>query len=240
VPFSGPGRTSDGTCPVRRGLGHIGGESGSAGEELGLEKRSGPGPEDKAATPAEVRGAIEDLAHAQLVRLDSYARWRIRGLGRKAAGRTEADLFRQAVMVTLSGSRKWNKERVDFVQHLRGAMRSISSHWRRDTDPQDEPVLESDLMKTTDEGDVLSPFDLLPAPDPGADRVIEAKQRVEDIEKAFADDTVVSLILAGMRQGMSPPEVRIELELSQTEYETAMKRLRRKVPAIAASGGSDG
>jgi putative FmdB family regulatory protein len=35
-------------------------------------------------------------------------------------------------------------------------------------------------------------------------------------------------VLDGMLQGMSPSDVRNELELSQTEYETAMRRLRRK------------
>ncbi len=118
-------------------------------------------------------------------------------------------------------------------------MRSISDHWRKEFDPKEEPILESDLVRTTEEGDILSPFDLIASGEPGADRALEDKERVEAIEKAFADDPVISVILDGLRQGMKPPEVRAELGLSQTEYETAMKRLRRQVPAIAAPGGSD-
>ena len=67
----------------------------------------------------------------------------------------------------------------------------------------------------------------------------EARTRVEVIENAFADDPVISLILDGLRQGMTPGKVRAELELSQTEYETAMKRLRRRIQAAPRPGASD-
>lgn len=173
------------------------------------------------------------------MKLESSAKWRIRGLGRRAAGRTEGDLLGEAVTATLSGERRWNKTKVSLVGHLLGVMRSISSHWRRDFDPDEEPTLESDLATTTGDGGVLRRFDLVPSAEPSADRVLEAKERVEAIEQAFADDPVVSLILEGMREGMSPADVRSELSLSQTEYETAMKRLRRKAAAVATGGGSD-
>ncbi len=98
-----------------------------------------------------------------------------------------------------------------IVGHLLGAMRSISGHWRKKFDPEEEPTLESDLVRTTEEGDILRPFDLIASGEPVADRALEAKERVEAIEKAFADDPVISVILDGLRQGMTPPEVRGEL-----------------------------
>lgn len=211
-----------------------------------LEKRSRREPEESTATPAEITAAMEALTSADLFRLRDYARWRVRGLGRKAAGRTETELLADAMNATLEGKRRWNKGRVDFVGHLIGAMRSISSHWRTQSKPVDEATLESDLLQRTDEGNILSPFDLVPSEDPPPDEQLEAnerqreaKGRVEAIEKAFAADPVISLILHGLRQGMTPSEVRAGLELSQTEYETAMKRLRRKMRAAAGPGGSD-
>ena len=93
-----------------------------------------------------------------LGRLEKYARYRIRGLGRKATGRDHEDLLGEAVQDTLDlEKRKWNK-RVSFAQHLMGAMRSISSHWREQFDTR-EPLLESEVFRTTEEGEVLSPLD---------------------------------------------------------------------------------
>lgn len=189
---------------------------------------------------------MEVLTAAALLRLRNYARWRVRGLGRKAAGRTETELLADAMNATLEGKRRWNKDKVDFVGHLVGAMRSISSHWRGQSKSADEATLESDLLRTTEDGEVLRPFDLVPSEEPGPDEELEANEsqseartRVEAIENAFADDPVISLILDGLRQGMTPGKVRAELELSQTEYETAMNRLRRRMRAAAGSGASD-
>ncbi len=119
-----------------------------------------------------------------------------------------------------------------------GAMRSISSHWREQFDP-DEPLLESQLVHTTEEGELLSPIDLVGSGAPDAQRILEGKEEVERIEKAVADDKVVLDILGGLRAEMSPDEIREVLGLSVTEYETAMKRFRRHVRPTAAQGGSD-
>ena len=203
-------------------------------------------PEESAATPAEITAAMEVLTSADLLRLRAYSRCRVRGLGRKAAGRTETELLADAMTATLAGRRRWNKEKVDFAGHLIGAMRSISNHWRTQSKPADEATLESDLLQITEEGDVLSPLDLVLSKDPTPNDELEAKEsrreateRVQAIEKAFATDHVISLILRGLREGMTPAEVRSELELSQTEYETAMKRLRRRMRATTSSGASD-
>lgn len=211
----------------------------SGGGGYGLVQRSHGVPEDAAPTGAELRAAIAALSTPQAAKLEAFAEGRVRRLGRKAAGLTAGELLSEAVTVTLAGSRKWNRANVDLTGHLMGAMRSISSHWARDFDPEEHPVLESDLMKTTGEGDVLSPFELLAATEPDADRNLEAKEQVEEIRAAFITDPVVSVILDGMLEGMSPQDVRSELNLTQTEYETAMRRLRRKAAQMFPTGGSD-
>ena len=86
---------------------------------------------------------------------------------------------------------------------------------------------------------MLSTFELLAATEPDADRNLEAKEQVEEIRATFAADPVVSVILDGMLEGMSPPDVRSELNLTQTEYETAMRRLRRKAAQMFPTGGPD-
>ena len=205
---------------------------------MGLEKRPRRVPDERAATQDDVRAALDALGEADYVRLEKFARYRVRGLGRRASGRTHEDLLHEVMADSLDPEkRRWNKD-VSLVRHLIGAMRSISSHWKEQFDA-DEPRLESELVRTTEEGELLSPLDLVGSDAPGAERTVEARQRLEQIEKILAGDRIVSDILDGMRAEMSPNDIREVLGLTQTEYETAMKRLRRHVRPTAA-GASDG
>jgi hypothetical protein len=115
-----------------------------------------------------VRAAIEGLSEADLLRLEKFARYRVKGVGRMALGRDHNDLLADAIADTLDPTkRRWNKA-VTFVQHLLGAMRSISSHWREQFDP-DEARLESDLTRPVGGTVSLSPLGLVSSEDPSAD-----------------------------------------------------------------------
>src|SRR5436190_19910907 len=109
-------------------------------------------PEDEAASLEEVRQAIVGLTPAELLRLQGYARWRVRGVGRAALGRAEHDLLQDALISTLAGDRKWKKAAVDLVGHLTAVMRSISSHWKTEFDPA-EPRLETELAMASADGE---------------------------------------------------------------------------------------
>src|SRR5437763_7081265 len=115
------------------------------------DKTSRRVPEERAATREEVVAAVEALTRHEYLRLEQYARWRIRGIGRAARGRDWEELLREAISATYEGSRHWNKESVDFPGHLIGVMRSISSHWRDQFNP-DEAFLESEVIRVTPEG----------------------------------------------------------------------------------------
>jgi len=58
-------------------------------------------PAENAASLAEVQEAIDNLSPADLIRLEGYAVWRIRAIGRKALGRNHEDLLGEAVFATL-------------------------------------------------------------------------------------------------------------------------------------------
>lgn len=202
---------------------------------VGLDRQSRRVPEDSAATPEEVRAAVEALSEADLLRLEKFARYRVKSLGRMALGRDHNDLLGDAIADTLDPTKRhWNKA-VTFSRHLLGAMLSISSHWREQFDP-DEARLESDLARPAEGRASLSPLDLVSSDEPGADRIVGARRQIEDLEKAVADDKVVHDILGGMRAGMSPNDIREALGLSTAKYETAMKRFRRHVRPSADQG----
>lgn len=107
--------------------------------------------------------AIEALTVGEQLKLKQFAAWRMRGLGRAGRGHTPEDLLGEAVLRVLEGAanngsgRRWTGN-VDLVTHLAGAMRSISSHWKRDFD-EHETDLESEILKRTEQGDATSPLD---------------------------------------------------------------------------------
>jgi hypothetical protein len=73
---------------------------------------------ENAVPREEVVVAIEALTREQHLRLERFARWRMRGLGRAAQGRDWEDLLGDAIAATYEGKRRWNKESVDFFHHL--------------------------------------------------------------------------------------------------------------------------
>lgn len=209
------------------------------------EKTSRRIPEEQAASLEQVEAAIESLTKDDSRRLEQYAKWRIRGIGRSRLGRTHEDLLQEAIRSTLSGAelnapgdRRWKKVTVNFVRHLIEAMRSISSHWREQFDPN-EAFSESEVIRVSPSGKVSNPVRDVPSSIPDSYRDIEAKVAIEYIERLVAGHSLASLIIDGLREGMTGPEIQGTLEISQKEYETAMKWLRRTVRADASKEGSN-
>jgi len=193
-------------------------------------------PEEKAASQDEIRTAIHSLTKAELLRLEKFARWRIRGLGRARGGRDWEDLLGEALTATLDDDhRRWNKS-VSFVQHLLGAVRSISDAWKKKFDP-DEAHLESEITRASSEREAPSLLSEVPSTTPDPERILTAKQEVEDIEQLFEEDSLVLDVIGGLRSEMTGPDIQKALGISQTEYETHVRRMRRKIQAAASKSG---
>jgi hypothetical protein len=186
------------------------------------------------ATAAEVIAAIESLSAEQYFRLKKYARFRIRGLGRAAMGRSYESLLSQAVISTLLGAeggvegRKWAKNRVPFVHHLLGAMRSISTHWgesyeRRGTEAE---RLDCEEAREDEEGDLLRPTEQ--AADPPADpfRSCAASELLEVLDKRFSQDDDAWLVIEGRKKGMTVPEMIADFGLTEKRVNAALQRIR--------------
>jgi DNA-directed RNA polymerase specialized sigma24 family protein len=187
-------------------------------------------PEELAAGPDEISEAIESLTDVQLLKLEKYARWRIRGLGQANDGRDYEDLMQEAITSTLTGPRQWNKS-VSFERHFIGAMRSISSHWREQFDP-DSPQLESEVIRISQEGKETNLFLNALSTDPPAERALIARQDIEEIEKHFVEDREALDVIGGWRSEMTGPEIQEVLGISKTAYETIARRVRRNAPVI--------
>ena len=104
--------------------------------------------EEAAATPADIRVAIEALTSADWTRLRNYASNRIHILGPKTDGRNREDLLQITLELLLDDTRRWDRTKVEFVPFMIWAMKSISSNWARGYKPEETLSLELDAEKT--------------------------------------------------------------------------------------------
>ena len=176
-----------------------------------------------------VRSAIESMSESDLLKVRSFAQWRIRGLGRKARGRTAEDLLHEAVVASLEGRRVWCAH-VDFVNHLCGAMRSISSNWKQQ---YGEEYLESELSDAL--GDRAIDF---PATASDPEKLFLLEEEFAVIATILADDPVALCVAQCLGAGYTAKEAQLALELSPREYATAVRRLRRRLKALDSHDGT--
>jgi hypothetical protein len=186
------------------------------------------------ATRDDVEQAVGFLSPADEVRLERFARYRIRGLGRKATGRDHEDLLREAIKSTWigaedpDGGRRWRKKDVAFLAHILGAMRSIASHWKEALD-DDEAQLDCDTAVETEDGETMSRIEGAPSNAPDQERALAAKEELGAICKLFQNDDDAALVIEGIREGWSGPEITERLALPKKRYEAALKRIRYHV-----------
>jgi DNA-directed RNA polymerase specialized sigma24 family protein len=187
--------------------------------------KKAPPTEEAYATEDEVVVAIRALTAPQLYKLRRFGSMKAAALAGLGLGISEEDLMQEALRRTLSGARKWSK-RVAFSDHLLGAIRSVASHAAKKakgvalvpTDPLDA---DADDPPSLELGSAL----------PDSERLTGARRELQRIQDHFEDDERVLLIIEGLGTEMSGPEIQRDLGITQTEYETAMKRLRRWVRA---------
>ncbi|MEQ9617751.1 MAG: hypothetical protein RIG61_01075 [Deltaproteobacteria bacterium] len=188
-------------------------------------------PVEAAATPGEIAEAIEALTKVDWARLKRSAKDFISKLGPKADYRTVEDLMQTALRDLLADTRRWNKSNVDFVKFLTEAMRSISSNWARSYKKDETLILESDLRRENEEGDVFNPLEKVQGHTPNPDKQLSDRQILEQIGDLFRDDQRAQMVLEAWQEGYDPTGVRDLWELSQNEYNTIVRRIRRRLIA---------
>lgn len=171
--------------------------------------------------PAETVLALGTVSKMELLRLKTIARVYARGLPPDVAW---DDLLQEALTRIISGARR-QPEGVTVVAFIAGVMRSLrAEHWRRVLkESRDHDAVSSD--RAGDGSREVSWRD----PSPGPERSLSAQQEIRIIERLFADDPVILKMIAGLGQGLSVEQIRVALRISNTEYDSARKRMRRSL-----------
>jgi hypothetical protein len=186
---------------------------------------------EKTATIDEIIAAIEAMPATAMYRLKRYAEGKIKALSWAARGRDSEDLINEAVRSTLEGAtnggkgRKWNTERTPLlVDHLRGAVRSIASHWKEAADEDERTA--SDITYENEAGESVDPVERAESRAVPVDRQHEAKARVDRLIDLFQDDEQCQFVIILKLEGLTPQDIREQLRLSAAEYEATWKKIQ--------------
>jgi hypothetical protein len=156
-----------------------------------------------------IETAIEKLADADWYRLRRVAQI----LAWKVPSMEGEELLFEALERTLDERRQWNRGAVDFVGHLIGVMRSIASH----------EVARRGLAPVR----LTSSMDLIGAGNP--EDSLAAEQQIHRLREYFSEqrDVEALQVLDAMEIGCDGPTIRSELDLTQSQLETIVRRIRR-------------
>ena len=162
-------------------------------------------------TTVDATRAIQALSDTDLVRLKALAQLWGRGL---PGGIGWADVLNEAILRVLNGSRRWPAD-VPLLAFLSGVMRSIcDDHWRR---RRREPRAEADVAFGLSAEDT--------APDP--ERTLAAAQALVEVHRLFARDPCALKIISGLADGLTASEICRHYGITERDYDTARKRMRR-------------
>jgi hypothetical protein len=124
-------------------------------------------------------------------------------------------------------------------------MKGIASNDRESLQTQGE-CLASELGGGSEMGhdEILAIADLRTqvqsrmADEAEAASVASYRQRADEVYELFADDNEITMILMAMEDGCRGKEIQQQAELSVTQYETARRRMNRKLDSAYPERGS--
>jgi DNA-directed RNA polymerase specialized sigma24 family protein len=118
------------------------------------------------------------------------------------------DLFHEAIARILEGKRGW-PQGVGILPFLCGVMRGIAWDWR--TQIYEEPPEPS---SGSEEGNAIARLD------------------AQKFVALFADDVIAQQIVVGIMEGARGEELWEQSGLSQTEYESKRRKIRRRIEKL--------
>lgn len=183
------------------------------------------------ATSEQIRDAFEALTPIELARLAKYARWRLRAFGSRQLGRDADEFVTDALISLLDGRRTWQPQKIPFYICFKGVIKSQTYNLR--TRSPEDAFDELTSLRKKDDAEVAEPLDRLASrtfQDP--ERELEWAQIERLIKERFANDDEAALMLEARLEGKTPTEIREALGLTQQQYETIVKRVRRAIAKI--------
>lgn len=203
-------------------------------------------PPERHASPEEVAEAVAKLRPEELLRLRKRANHQIFGTEYTDPMELLGEAVRRAMIATDPNKRAdergrpWPMDRVELPAFLSKSIDGIADDSRKSLQQTATDRLEALAGEDRHTGAVL--YGAGHYHTDAVEQVIEleetlarqdaAKADVDAIERHFAGDQAVLAIIEGEKEGMSAREVQALFELDETTYDSARRRLRRKVDKL--------
>jgi DNA-directed RNA polymerase specialized sigma24 family protein len=184
-------------------------------------------PNEAKASAAQIHEAFEALTDAELVKLNDFARYRFQALGVRRQGRDPDELVTDAIVALLDGRRAWKPSRCSFFICLIGVIRSQAFHLRKDRPRDAFDELEVIRPTVTSQSEPFEDRESDATSDPLL--ALDGNEVERVIRERFEDDPEAALVLEALLEGHKPADIREGLHLSQKDYETIVRRIRRAV-----------
>jgi hypothetical protein len=199
---------------------------------------------EQIATVEELSEAIEKLLPEEWAKLHVYAENRARVMAFYGATVDGRDLVQWAIHELLEGRRTWNPKKVAFVGVLMGAMKSIASNHKAKSIASGYSVADSQIS-SGDEGDYRTFVELHPDSRLNPEQQMVAAEGeggvtrfVADLYAFFGEDLEALLVMDCWKEGLSGSDIIQTLEIDRKQYETIVRRIRRKSTARWPKGSS--
>ena len=176
------------------------------------------------ATREEAHDAIQDLQELDFAKLMVIARSFARKRRLAAVDAEPDDFLQEAITKTLDGRRRWRRE-VSIIRHLDRVMESDSGH-----------LAERRELETKRGREHMYDPDLLPEPasvEPSPEARVRDRDALDDVLASFAGDAQALQLIRLKGDDLSASEIRRQLGMSKTEYDTVTKRIRRRVANLS-------
>lgn len=183
------------------------------------------------ATTEEVAAALRGLGLdlGELTRIEAVARV-------FAFGSTleYGELLNTAIVRLLAGQRHWHRKET-IAQCLKRTMYSIVQDWWRRKEIETIPEADADFLEDDDGGEV-GVIDLAASDAPNAERLLIAREALGAVRGALEDDKHTWEIAEAIALGETPADICYAFELTETKYDSAVKRIWRRLNKIRAVG----
>jgi DNA-directed RNA polymerase specialized sigma24 family protein len=174
------------------------------------------------ATLEEVAAALENLSRSELDRIELKARHSVRGTDISPHELVNTVVER---LLTRDGDhgRHWHRKET-LTQCFERTMKSIvRDHWRH---------RQVTMTAVSDGAAGLREF-------PDSETQLIARQELDAVLTMLSDDGQTSAIALALAKGHTPAEIRKQFGLTETEYDSALRRIRRRILKRKSSGGQE-
>ena len=185
---------------------------------------------EQLATQDEKVSGWRALTKTEKLKLAVFADQQARMRQKYAPGLTGKELVNEALKRAFVGKRQWRLHKITFLQFMFGIVSSIAVDLKR--------TAEGKLVAASTSDQQLGPEDEATGERQGGEIAIDldtpeniliAKQQLAGFMSEFEgkNDEEAWCILEYISEGMTGPEIKEKLGLTQTQYESACKKIAR-------------